>query len=80
MRRTISAQSWASVPPAPALTATSASPESYRPENSRCSSSSARRCSTAPHLLLELVGQVRILLGQLGQRLQILDVPLELPV
>ena len=28
MRRTISAQSWASVPPAPALTVTSASPES----------------------------------------------------
>ena len=26
MRRTISAQSWASVPPAPALTVTSASP------------------------------------------------------
>jgi hypothetical protein len=46
MRRTISAQSWASVPPAPAFTVTSASPASYWPANSRCSSSSARLAST----------------------------------
>src|SRR3954453_7321115 len=46
MRSTISAQSWASVPPAPALTVTSASPASYLPANSRSSSSAARRSST----------------------------------
>src|SRR5215218_6633239 len=46
MRSTISAQSWASVPPAPALTVTSASPASYLPLNRRSSSSAARRVST----------------------------------
>src|SRR5687768_5407662 len=46
IRSTISAQSWASVPPAPALTVTSASPASYLPENSRSSSSAAKRVST----------------------------------
>ena len=46
IRSTISAQSWASVPPAPALTVTSASPASYLPENRRSSSSAARRAST----------------------------------
>src|SRR5215204_2337289 len=46
IRSTISAQSWASVPPAPALTVTSASPASYLPVNRRSSSSAASRCST----------------------------------
>src|SRR5215203_4280769 len=46
IRSTISAQSWASVPPAPALTVTSASPASYSPVNSRSSSSAPRRSST----------------------------------
>src|SRR4051794_4279042 len=46
MRSRISAQSWESVPPAPALIVTTASPVSKRPEKSRSSSSSERRCST----------------------------------
>src|SRR3954452_7332324 len=46
IRSTISAQSWASVPPAPALTVTSASPASYLPENRRSSSSAPSRVST----------------------------------
>src|SRR4051794_28620653 len=46
MRSSISAQSWESVPPAPALTVTTASPASYSPENRRASSSSASRSST----------------------------------
>src|SRR3954451_4475768 len=46
MRRTISAQSWASAPPAPALTVTSASPPSYSPVKRRSSSRAARRSST----------------------------------
>ena len=41
MRRTISAQSWASVPPVPAWIETIASPASYSPEKS---ASSWRRC------------------------------------
>src|SRR3954451_10420670 len=45
MRSSISAQSWESVPPAPALTVTTASPPSYSPANRRASSSSARRSS-----------------------------------
>ena len=45
MRSSISAQSWESVPPAPALTVTTASPASYSPANSRASSSSASRAS-----------------------------------
>ena len=46
MRSSISAQSWESVPPAPAFTVTTASPASKRPEKSRSSSSSASRRST----------------------------------
>ena len=45
MRSSISAQSCESVPPAPAFTVTTASPESYSPEKSRASSSSASRDS-----------------------------------
>ena len=33
-----------------------------------------------PDLVLELAGDVRVLLGQLGERLEVLDVPLELTV
>jgi hypothetical protein len=47
IRRTISAQSCESVPPAPAFTVTTASPASYSPENRRASSSSARRAAIA---------------------------------
>ena len=43
MRSSISAQSCESVPPAPALTVTTASPPSYSPPNRRASSSSASR-------------------------------------
>src|SRR5215203_2625040 len=46
IRRRISAQSWESVPPAPAWTVTTASPASYSPLNRRASSSSASRRST----------------------------------
>src|SRR6185312_12868393 len=45
MRRRISAQSWESVPPAPAWTVTTASPASYSPLKRRASSSSANRAS-----------------------------------
>src|SRR5882757_204381 len=45
MRRRISAQSWESVPPAPAWTVTTASPASYSPLKRRASSSSASRDS-----------------------------------
>src|SRR5215213_10142037 len=45
MRSRISAQSWESVPPAPAWTLTTASPASYSPLKRRASSSSARRRS-----------------------------------
>src|SRR5215218_2901832 len=48
IRSRISAQSWESVPPAPAWTVTTASPASYSPLNRRASSSSARRRSTEP--------------------------------
>src|SRR4051794_14598606 len=47
IRSRISAQSWESVPPAPAWTVTTASPASYFPLNRRASSSPARRPSTA---------------------------------
>src|SRR6476661_7386502 len=46
IRSSISAQSWESVPPAPACTVTTASPASYSPLKSRASSSSCRRPST----------------------------------
>ena len=42
MRRSISAQSWASVPPSPALIVTTASPASCSPEKRRASSRPAR--------------------------------------
>ena len=45
IRRSISAQSCESVPPAPAFTVTTASPASYSPAKSRASSSSASRDS-----------------------------------
>src|SRR5215203_718371 len=48
IRSRISAQSWESVPPAPACTVITASPASYSPLNRRASSSSARRRSTEP--------------------------------
>src|SRR4051794_38431367 len=47
IRRSISAQSWESVPPVPACTDTTASPESYGPEKRRASSSSSSRDCTA---------------------------------
>src|SRR3954470_7302190 len=46
MRSSISAQSWESVPPAPELTVTIASPESYSPEKRRSISRFARRSRT----------------------------------
>src|SRR5215218_771014 len=48
IRKSISAQSWESVPPAPERIVTTASPESYSPLNRRPSSSFASRDSTEP--------------------------------
>ena len=78
IRSTISAQSCASVPPAPALTVTSASPASYGPEKSRASSSSPSRALDAVELLVDLVGERLVLVGELDQRLEVVDVALEL--
>ena len=47
MRNSISAQSWDSVPPAPALIVPIASAESYSPDSSAASSSFSRSCSSA---------------------------------
>src|SRR5215211_447615 len=48
IRKSISAQSWESVPPAPERIVTTASPESYSPLNRRPSSNFASRDSTEP--------------------------------
>ena len=77
MRSSISAQSCESVPPAPAFTVTTASPASYSPEKSRASSSSASRDSIDAPLALQLVRDRVVLLGQLLERLEVVDVGLE---
>ena len=77
IRSSISAQSCESVPPAPALTVTTASPPSYSPPNRRASSSSARRESIERALLLELGGHHLVLLRQLGEGVEVVDVALE---
>ena len=78
IRSTISAQSWASVPPAPALTVTSASPRvvaaGEQPlllELGQALLDAAPTCSSSSR------GERRVLLGQLGERLEVVDVALE---
>ena len=80
IRSTISAQSWASVPPAPALTVTSAFAGVVGTREQPLLLQLLQALLHAADLLLELAGDVRILLGQLGQRLEVLDVALQLPV
>ena len=77
MRSSISAQSCESVPPAPALTVTTASPPSYSPANRRASSSSASRASIDVALLLQLGGDRLVLGRHLLERLEVVDVALE---
>ena len=77
MRSSISAQSCESVPPAPALTVTTASPPSYSPPNRRASSSSASRESIEARCSCELGGHPLVLLGHLGERVDVADVALE---
>ncbi len=80
IRSTISAQSCASVPPAPALIVTSASPASYLPENSRSSSSASRRRSTEAIWSASSPARSLILLRHLGERLEVVDVADQRPV
>ena len=90
MRSIISAQSWASVPPAPAWISATASPSSYGPANSERSSRRRRRRSSSSSSLLDLGPQrvvvllfdqlveglgVGELLGQAGQLLEVLVDP-----
>ena len=76
MRRRISAQSWESVPPAPAWTVTTASPESYSPLKRRASSSSASRDSTAASWP-SVRPPSRSSSGQLGEVAEFADVGLQ---
>ena len=76
IRRRISAQSWESVPPAPAWTVTTASPASYSPLNSRASSSSPRRFSTEP-AEPQLGRDLLVVVGHLGQVAEIGDIGLQ---
>jgi hypothetical protein len=76
MRSTISAQSWASVPPAPALTVTSASPASYSPVNSAPPRAGRARLDER-ELLLELVGDLSSSSASSLERLEVVDVALE---
>ena len=75
MRRTISAQSCASVPPASAWMVTTASPASYSPEKSAssCSRSSSRRSGTID--CRDVVGEVRVELEQLARVVVLADEP-----
>ena len=79
MRRRISAQSWESVPPAPAWTVTTASPASYSPLKRRASSSSASRDSTVGQLTLQFALDLLVFLGQLGEVVEFADVGLQPP-
>src|ERR1700684_1587444 len=74
IRSTISAQSWASVPPAPALTVTSAAPPSSGAPEQPLLLERVKPLLHGGVLLLELGLQLRVLLGQLGERFEVVDV------
>ena len=78
MRSSISAQSCESVPPAPALTVTTASPSSYSAaEQARLLERGQPRLDRGP-LLLELGGDAVVLGGHLLERVEVVDVALQL--
>ena len=78
IRSTISAQSWASVPPAPALTRHERVAGVVAAGEQPLLLERVEPRLHGPHLLLELARELGILLGQLGQRLEVVDVALEL--
>src|ERR1700753_156841 len=73
IRRRISAQSWESVPPAPAWTVTTASPASYSPRKGRPSSAPPQPRLDPRQLALQLGLDLLVFLGQLRQLVQFAD-------
>ena len=71
MRSSISAQSWLSVPPAPACTPTTAGPESYSPVKSASSWSFSHVAVEARQRALELAAPVGVLGGHLEHRVEL---------
>ena len=80
MRSSISVQSCASVPPAPALSVTIASPPSYSPVNSASSCSASISASSAGARRVGLGRQIARPRDQLEQRRQVADLAVEAPV
>ena len=79
MRRSISAKSAASTPPAPARIVTTAGRSSYSPSSRVCTSSSPDHLLQLRELGARLVGGVLVarLVGELDEHLEVVETPLD---